>query len=59
VSFNVGVELGQLAFVGLVLLLASAVRQLGIVWPKRAELVPAYLVGALGAFWLLQRLAFL
>jgi hypothetical protein len=58
-SFNVGVELGQLAFVAMVLLLASGLRQLGIVWPKRAELAPAYLVGTLGAFWLLQRLAFL
>lgn len=59
VSFNVGVELGQLAFVACVLLLAAGLRQLGIVWPKRAELAPAYLVGTLGAFWLLQRLAFL
>jgi hydrogenase/urease accessory protein HupE len=59
VSFNVGVEIGQLAFVAAVLLLASVMRRLGIVWPKQAELVPAYLVGTLGAFWLLQRLAFL
>ena len=59
VSFNVGVELGQLAFVAVLLLLAAGLRQLGIVWPKRAELAPAYLVGTLGAFWLLQRLAFL
>jgi len=47
------------AFVALVLLLAGGLRRLGIVWPKRAELAPAYLVGTLGAFWLLQRLAFL
>jgi len=59
VSFNVGVEIGQLAFVVVVLLLAGALRRLGTIWPKRAELVSAYLVGTLGAFWLSQRLAFL
>jgi hydrogenase/urease accessory protein HupE len=57
VSFNVGVEIGQLAFVGVVLVLAGSVRQLGIVWPRRAEFVPAYLMGSLDAFWLVQRLA--
>jgi len=59
VSFNVGVELGQLAFDALVLLLAGGLLRLGIVRPARAALVPAYLVGTLGAFWFLQRLAFL
>lgn len=58
VSFNIGVEFGQLAFVAVVLLLAYGVRRVGIDWPRRAELVPAYIVGSLGTFWLLQRLAF-
>jgi hydrogenase/urease accessory protein HupE len=58
VSFNVGVEVGQLAFVAVVLLLARGLKLLGVVWPRRMELAPAYLVGSLGAFWLLQRLAF-
>ncbi len=57
VSFNVGVEVGQLAFVAAVLLLARGLKFLGVIWPRRMELVPAYLVGSLGAFWLLQRLA--
>ncbi len=56
VSFNVGVELGQLAFVAVVLLLVHGLRALGVIWPRTAELVPAYLVGSLGALWLLQRL---
>ena len=59
VSFNIGVEIGQLVFVALVLLAVGAVRWLGVVWSRRLELVPAYLVGSLGAFWLLQRLAFI
>lgn len=55
VSFNVGVEMGQLAFVVLVLLLARMLRQ--VYWPSPATLLPGYVVGTLGAFWLLQRLA--
>jgi hydrogenase/urease accessory protein HupE len=56
VSFNVGVELGQLAFVALVLLLTTLWRRLAVPWPRPAELRPAYAVGAFGAFWLIQRL---
>jgi hydrogenase/urease accessory protein HupE len=56
VSFNVGVELGQLAFVALVLLLAGSLRPLKVRWPRPAELLPAYVVGTFGAFWLVQRL---
>ena len=56
-GLHVGVEVGQLAFVAAVLLLARGLKFLGVIWPRRMELVPAYLVGSLGAFWLLQRLA--
>jgi hydrogenase/urease accessory protein HupE len=59
VSFNIGVEIGQLAFVALIALVGFAVRQVGIAWPRRAGLVPAYVVGSLGAFWLLQRISLL
>ena len=54
--FNVGVEIGQLAFVALILLLHRAFRVLEVRWPRVVELVPAYVVGSLGAFWTLQRL---
>jgi len=57
VSFNVGVEFGQLAFVALVFLLAYIVRRLRINWPQPAVLLPAYAVGTFGAFWMIQRLA--
>ena len=53
--FNVGVELGQLAFVALVLLLARSFRTLEIRWPRWAEALPGYAVGGLGAFWTIQR----
>jgi HupE / UreJ protein len=57
VSFNVGVELGQLAFVALLLLVIRSASAIGVAWPRRAELLPAYFVGSLGAFWMLERLA--
>jgi hydrogenase/urease accessory protein HupE len=53
--FNVGVELGQMAFVLLVLLLARSFRTLEIRWPAWAEALPVYAVGGLGAFWTIQR----
>ncbi len=53
--FNVGVEVGQLAFVVLVLLLERAFRRLEIVWPRWAQLLPGYVVGSLGAYWTIQR----
>ena len=53
--FNVGVELGQLFFVGLILLMSRSFRILEIRWPRAVELLPGYAVGVLGAFWAIQR----
>lgn len=58
-GFNVGVEIGQVAFVVLVLLLERSFRQLEIVWPRWVEMMPGYVVGSLGAFWTFQRTAIL
>jgi hypothetical protein len=57
--FNVGVELGQLAFVLLVVLLERAFRQLQFRWPLIVERLPGYFVGTMGAFWTIQRVALL
>jgi hydrogenase/urease accessory protein HupE len=54
-SFNVGIELGQLAFVAAVLLVAAALRRVPVAWPRWAQAVPAYGIGAMAAFWFLQR----
>jgi hydrogenase/urease accessory protein HupE len=59
VSFNVGVELGQLGFIALVLLLERSFRILEVRWPRWAQALPGYTVGSLGAFWTVQRLAIL
>jgi hydrogenase/urease accessory protein HupE len=55
--FNVGVEIGQLGFVCLVLLLERSFRQLEIHWPVWVAYAPGYVVGSLGAFWTMQRVA--
>lgn len=57
--FNVGVEVGQLAFVLLVLAMTWSFRQLEIRWARWAEALPGYTVGTLGAFWTIQRTAIL
>ncbi len=54
-SFNVGVELGQLAFIALVLLLERSWNILLINWPRWAKLLPPYAIGSLGAYWTIQR----
>ena len=58
-SFNVGVEIGQVSFVALILLLERSFRLLEIRWPRWVQTVPGYTVGSLGAFWTWQRLAIL
>ena len=59
VSFNIGVELGQLGFIALVLALERSFRILEIRWPRWVEALPGYTVGSLGAFWTIQRVAIL
>jgi hydrogenase/urease accessory protein HupE len=54
--FNLGVEAGQLAFVGLILLLIAALKSIEIRLPRGTELMPAYVVGILGAYWTVDRI---
>ena len=58
-GFNVGVEIGQVAFVLLVLLLERSFRVLEVRWPRWAAALPGYAVGSLGAFWTVQRIVIL
>lgn len=55
--FNVGVEIGQLFFVAVILLLERSFHILKVRWPRWVEAMPAYTVGGLGAFWTIQRVA--
>ena len=54
--FNIGVEIGQLAFVLLVLALIWAHRRLDAVLPRWGDALPAYAIGSISMFWLLGRL---
>jgi hydrogenase/urease accessory protein HupE len=55
--FNLGVEIGQLAFVAIILGLERAFRLMEIAWPRPVAALPAFVVGVSGAFWSWQRLA--
>jgi HupE / UreJ protein len=54
--FNVGVEIGQLAFVLLVLALMWAHRRLDAVLPRWGDALPAYAIGSVSMFWFFGRL---
>ena len=58
-SFNVGVELGQLGFVALVLTIGRSFRALQVPRPHWVATVRGYVVGTVGAFWTIQRVALL
>jgi HupE / UreJ protein len=58
-SFNVGVEVGQLGFIALTLALERSFRVLEFRWPGWVQALPGYAVGSLGAFWTIQRVAIL
>jgi hypothetical protein len=53
--FNIGVELGQLAFVLLMLLVHRSLRVLEFRWARWVDFAPGYAIGSLGAYWTIQR----
>jgi hypothetical protein len=53
----VGIELGQLAFVAVVLVAMATLRRLPVRWPRWAAALPAYGIGSLAIYWFLDRLA--
>ncbi|APG94034.1 HupE/UreJ family protein [Sinorhizobium americanum] len=55
--FNLGVEAGQLAFVGAVLGLAALLRRALWMPPAWWRRVPAYAIGSVAMFWTMQRIA--
>lgn len=53
--FNVGVELGQLGFIGVVLLIYAILDRYIHKLPQWAHQVPAYLIGSVAAYWTIER----
>jgi hypothetical protein len=58
-AFNVGVELGQLAFIAAVLAIVAAARRLPVppAVLRRAPMATTFVVGTLAAFWLVERVS--
>ena len=55
--FNVGVELGQLMFIAVTLVLIEILLRIRKQWPVWSRQLPAYCIGGLAAFWLIERVS--
>jgi hypothetical protein len=53
--FNVGVEVGQLLFVGASLVVVDLIRRPRFTWPAWSWRLPAYGIGSVAAFWCAER----
>ncbi|MEP1595658.1 MAG: HupE/UreJ family protein, partial [Halieaceae bacterium] len=53
--FNVGIEIGQIAFIFAVMALWLLVRRPLASWEDRLWPVPVYVLGALSAMWCIER----
>src|SRR5690606_8665387 len=56
-SFNVGVEIGQLAFIAAVLVLATLARRAATALATGLERAAPFAIGILAAFWFFERMA--
>ncbi len=54
-AFNIGIEIGQLAFVAVALLLAVGFRRSPLARQSWLAWVPVYLIGVLSAYWSIER----
>lgn len=55
--FSLGVETGHFLFIAAVLAVFAAVRRVRLPVPRWAPLVPAYAIGSVAMFWVIQRLS--
>jgi hydrogenase/urease accessory protein HupE len=55
--FSLGVETGHFLFIGAVLAVFAAVRRMRLPLPRWAPLVPAYGIGSIAMFWVIERLS--
>lgn len=53
--FNIGIELGQLAFIGILIALAAIVQRLPRIHLARWQSIPVLILGALSAMWCIER----
>jgi len=55
--FNVGVEIGQLVFVAIIIVLIALVHKIRREWPVWLQQLPAYGIGSVAAFWFVERIS--
>jgi hypothetical protein len=53
--FNVGVEIGQLLFIGVILAVVVSLRRI-LAFPRQAPVTAAYAIGIVASFWCFSRL---
>lgn len=53
--FNIGIELGQIAFILLALLVWQSLRRVVGQWQTQLRPIPIYILGALSAMWCIER----
>jgi hypothetical protein len=53
--FNVGVETGQLLFIGVILTLFALLRRIPVTLPQGAWRLLPYGIGSLAGFWTIER----
>ena len=57
VFFNIGVELGQLAFVAVVLTSGWLIHKMNAFPIRQTEMVATYVIGGIAAYWTIERVA--
>jgi len=55
--FNVGVETGQLLFVGVVVAIRELLNRLPLSWPAESWRLLPYAIGSVASFWVIERVA--
>ena len=53
--FNAGVEIGQLAFVFVMLLVVAGFKRISFNFPKMVYKIPSYLIGTMAMYWFIER----
>ena len=54
-AFNIGVELGQLIFIGIVMVLWQVLKKINLPYPKWTWKILPYAMGIIASFWLVER----
>jgi hypothetical protein len=55
--FNVGVEIGQLAFVAAALVVLAAIRRVPAPYPAWTWRLTPYAIGSIAVFWVIERIS--